>query len=119
MRASDSVESNALKTLGRSSRMPGSSRLSVLVEGRIAILRGEVPSASARDLAAVLLSFQPGISTIRNELSVNPELEPGPGSLQAWRERPENQQRWVTLSGAESEGSESSWESVSVASGTP
>ncbi|MFO7905382.1 MAG: BON domain-containing protein, partial [Pirellulaceae bacterium] len=120
MGVSDSVESNALRTLARSSRMPGSSRLSVSVEGRTAILRGEVPSARARDLAAVLLSFEPGISSIRNEVSVNPELEPGPGSLQAWRDRPENQQRWVTLSEAESEGSETSrWESVSAASGTP
>lgn len=117
--ASGSVESSVLDTLARSSRMPGSSRLSVSVEGRTATLRGEVPSADARGLAEVLLSFEPGVSSIRNELEVNPDLEPGPGSLQARRNRLESRESWVTLGGepeerGASEGSaeDSAWETV-------
>lgn len=116
--ANGSVESSVLGTLARSSRMPGSSRISVSVEGRTATLRGEVPSAGDRDLAEVLLSFEPGISSIQNQLSVNPRLEPGPGSLQAWRNRElEDGESWGVLSqGAASEASErSTWESLSVA----
>ena len=42
----------------------------VLVAGRTAILRGTVASAEDRDLAQILASFEPGISTVRNELKV-------------------------------------------------
>ena len=52
-----SLESNALDTLARSPQLSGSSRIAVLVEGRTAILRGEVPSAKDRDLAEVATVF--------------------------------------------------------------
>ena len=90
------------------------------MEGRTAILRGVVPSADARGLAEVLLSFEPGVSSIRNELEVTPDLEPGTGSLKARRNRLESQESWVTLGGepeergGASEGSaeDSAWETV-------
>jgi hypothetical protein len=47
----------------------------VLVAGRTAILRGTVASAEDRDLAQILASFEPGISTVRNELKVALEKE--------------------------------------------
>ena len=47
-----------------------SNRYEVWVEGRTAILRGEVADARERDLAALLVSFEPGISAVRNELTI-------------------------------------------------
>ena len=46
------------------------SPIEVLVAGRTATLRGTVASAGERDLAAVLVSFEPGISAVQNELKV-------------------------------------------------
>lgn len=42
----------------------------VLVEGRRAILRGVVVDARQRDLAELLVSFEPGISEVINELQL-------------------------------------------------
>ncbi len=53
------------------------SRIEVSVEERTAILRGEVDSADASRLAALMAGFEPGISTVRNELRVNPGSAPG------------------------------------------
>ena len=106
-----SLESNALDTLARSPQMSGSSRIAVSMEGRTAILRGEVPSARDRDLAAVVLSFEPGISAVRNELVVNPQLRPAEGSLQAYRDRESPREKWTTLSHGSAETSRSRlWE---------
>lgn len=49
-----------------------SNRYEVLVEGRRAILRGVVGDAKQRDLAELLVSFEPGISEVINELLVQP-----------------------------------------------
>ena len=45
-------------------------RFEVLVEGRTAILRGEVADARERDLAELLVSFEPGISEVQNRLTL-------------------------------------------------
>ena len=47
------------------------SRIEVLVEERTAILRGEVDSADASRLAELMAGFEPGVSSVRNELRVN------------------------------------------------
>jgi hypothetical protein len=59
------------------------SGIRVVMSGRTAILRGVVSSADDRALAAVLTSFEPGISAVENELrvagdSAGPELPPLP-----------------------------------------
>lgn len=45
-------------------------RLEVLVEGRTATLRGTVASPRARALAEQLVRLEPGVESVRNELSV-------------------------------------------------
>ncbi len=91
------LEDNVLNLLANSPQMSGSSRIAVSVEGRTAILRGEVLGVNDRDLAEILVSFEPGISSIRNELVVNPQLRRAPDSLAARREKTARQQAWVTL----------------------
>jgi hypothetical protein len=94
------LEQSALETLARSPQMSGASRIEVLVEDRIAILQGEVPSEADRDLAAILLSFEPGISTIDNRLRVVPDLAAGENSLDAFRAAHAPRQAWTTMSQA-------------------
>lgn len=45
-------------------------RVAVSVEGRTAILQGEVASARERDLLEILVLFEPGISQVQNRLEV-------------------------------------------------
>lgn len=87
----------ALATLARSPELSGPSRIAVYVEGRTATLLGEVPSARDRELAEVLLSFEPGISEIRNELQLNPNLQETADSLAALRQRQTPRQAWTVL----------------------
>lgn len=49
--------------------------IEVSVEGRTAILRGEVASAHDRSLAAELVRLEPGVSRVENHLSVAAEPE--------------------------------------------
>ena len=42
----------------------------VSVEGRTAVLRGEVASERDRDLAEALVQFEPGVSDVQNDLTV-------------------------------------------------
>jgi len=88
----------ALETLVRSPQLAGTSRIEVLVAGRTAILQCEVHSASDRELAEILLTFEPGISAIQNDLQVNPQLQPSERSLAAFRERQTSSSRWETMS---------------------
>ena len=88
----------ALETLARSPQLSGTSRIAVSVAGRTAILQGEVPSAADRELAEILLTFEPGISAIQNELQVNPLLQETEDSLSAMRERQAPRETWKTLS---------------------
>ena len=61
-----------------------SNRFEVSVEVRTATLRGVVADARERDLAELLVSFEPGISAVRNELrvqapaNVKPQTESAP-----------------------------------------
>ena len=56
--------------LQASNRFSEDCRIEVSVAGRTAILRGEVTSASERDLAELVVGFEPGISNVKNELAV-------------------------------------------------
>ena len=94
------LDRNALDALVRSPQMSATSRIVVLVAGRTAILRGEVPSRRDRDLAELLLAFEPGISAIQNELTVNPDLRPSQESLGALREQQMPREAWTTMSHA-------------------
>lgn len=58
-------ESESLRTLGT---------ISVTLKSRTATLRGEVASQSDRKLAEILVGFDPGISSVHNDLVVNTEL---------------------------------------------
>ena len=57
-------------------RGSGDSRIEVSLEGRTAILRGEVVSDEQRELARIFAMFEPGISHVRNELAVVPDSFP-------------------------------------------
>jgi osmotically-inducible protein OsmY len=53
--------------------------MEVSVQGATATLRGVVASARDREMAELLVRFEPGISTVRNELTVQqarPREEP-------------------------------------------
>lgn len=49
--------------------------IEVSVEDRTAILRGEVASEEQQELAKLLAGFEPGISSVRSELTVGPSQE--------------------------------------------
>lgn len=97
-RDSTSSGQQALETLIRSPQLAGTSRIGVSLAGRTAILHGEVPSAADRELAEILLTFEPGISAIQNELQVNPQLQPAEDSLSALREQRTPSARWEKMS---------------------
>lgn len=88
----------ALETLVRSPQLAGTSRIGVSLAGRTAILHGEVPSEADRELAEILLTFEPGISAIQNELQVKPQLQPSEDSLSALRERQSPTSKWEEMS---------------------
>ena len=63
----------ALRVQNRLARIPqlrDSGPLAVEMDGRVAVLRGEVVSQHERELVARLVLLEPGISDVRNELQV-------------------------------------------------
>ena len=64
--------SKSLETFIRSRSLT----IEVSPEGRSAILRGAVPSEHDRQTTAVLVTFEPGIQKVENELTVDPRLPP-------------------------------------------
>jgi hypothetical protein len=52
--------------------------VNVTIEGRTAILKGVVQSQHARELAERLSLLEPGVSAVRNELTLPEELSPPP-----------------------------------------
>ncbi len=70
--SSDQVSLTLVDRLRSSLLLDETSWIEVSVEGRTAILRGEVASERTRSLARLLLLFEPGISDVRNELAVRP-----------------------------------------------
>lgn len=95
--AADLSAHRALDTLARSPQLAGPSRIAVSMAGRTAILQGEVPSARDREVAEILLSFEPGVSEIQNELEVNPDLQETEDSLSAQRRQQTRTEAWTTV----------------------
>ena len=67
-----------MEQVSSSNRFSNRSRIVVSMEGRTAILRGEVTSARERDLAELVALVEPGISRVRNELKLAKPLVPPP-----------------------------------------
>jgi len=68
----------------RMMKMPALSqtgRISALVEGQTAVLRGTVPTESDRQLAEALAKLEPGVMAVRNELVVGTPASPPAESL--------------------------------------
>jgi hypothetical protein len=64
-------------------RLPGVTLVGtpqVLMEGRTAVVRGEAASEQDRELVSRLLLLEPGISSVRNEMTVA-QASVGPGSI--------------------------------------
>lgn len=70
--APESVNSELTKRLGSTRAITRKGPISVSVAGRTAILRGVVASERDRRLAQMLVLFEPGVSDVRNELTVTP-----------------------------------------------
>jgi len=128
------VAQRVVDVLADCPRLSDASQIEVSVEGRTAILQGVVPAESDRQLATLLVSFEPGISKVRNELRVNPQRDasadpfggPTPGDATAartvhptrrrspanWNMTPtgEGRQKWLTLSHATKPALTKSWE---------
>lgn len=66
------LASTAEENLGQSLVERFGSQIEVSVEGRTAILQGEVDSAASSRLAELMAGFEPGISEVRNQLQVRP-----------------------------------------------
>lgn len=64
------LASTAEQNLGQSLVGRFGNQIEVSVEGRTAILQGEVDSAASSRLAELMAGFEPGISEVRNQLQV-------------------------------------------------
>jgi hypothetical protein len=72
---SQSLQALLTRALGLGPTAP----IEVAVSGRTVTLRGAVPSARERELAALLVAFEPGVELVRNELQVRaPSRRPRP-----------------------------------------
>jgi hypothetical protein len=70
----------ALQTrLTKIPQLKGSRSVMVEMEGRTAVLKGEVASQYQRDLAGKLVLLEPGIAAVRNELQVASAASPASG----------------------------------------
>lgn len=61
---------NIQRELQNPSYFSRTNSFTVSLEGRTAVLRGMVANEKERDLAELLLTFEPGVSEVRNELQV-------------------------------------------------
>ena len=50
--------------------------VAIEIDGRKAILRGEVESAEARRMAAMLVKLEPGVRSVQNELTIREQPAP-------------------------------------------
>ena len=74
--AAESVSSELTQRLQATDRIQRMGSIKVSVVDRTAILRGTVASERDRRLAQMLVLFEPGISNIRNELTVRSSSTP-------------------------------------------
>jgi len=71
----DEVSKDLIRRLQASPRLHLTTPLEVSLEGETATLRGEVASPRERTLVELLVSFEPGISKVENELTVKASPE--------------------------------------------
>ncbi|MFT5299395.1 MAG: hypothetical protein ACI87E_000429 [Mariniblastus sp.] len=62
---------NIVKSLNQKLNRVAGTSVEVSVAGRKAIIHGEVTSSRERDLAEILLLFEPGIDSVQNNLKLN------------------------------------------------
>jgi hypothetical protein len=68
--ASPVVAARAQERLTRIPQLRDRAAVNIEMDGRVAVLRGEVVSSHERELVARLMLLEPGISGVRNELQV-------------------------------------------------
>ena len=73
--SSDAITATVARQLAATPGLSPANRIEVSVEGGTATLRGVVASERDRSLIERLLLFEPGISTVRNDLKVAPPTE--------------------------------------------
>lgn len=69
------VSAKFARRLRRLPSLPSAESVAVEMDGRTAVLRGEVASGRERDLIARLALLEPGVSDVKNELTVKSEVE--------------------------------------------
>lgn len=79
--APSTVSTNFAQRLSRISQLPSAKSVAVTMEDRTAVLAGQVDSEHEKRLIEKLAMMEPGVSEVRNELTVtaSPELLPLPG----------------------------------------
>ena len=73
-------ETKVIQRLTRVRAIDPASSIAVQLEGSTAILSGTVGSGREKDLAGLLLTFEPGISNVKNDLVVRPPSTTPSGS---------------------------------------
>jgi hypothetical protein len=76
-RPRDRLSEDLTRRLRSVQTLDPSNRIEVSMEGRTAVLRGEVASERDRALLELLIHFEPGVSDVRNELKVRGRALPG------------------------------------------
>jgi hypothetical protein len=74
--AATEVSARFARRLPRIPGLESASGVAVSMDGRTAVLQGVVASQNQRDLIGRLALFEPGISDVRNELTVDPRVTP-------------------------------------------
>ncbi len=67
-RTPDLVRTDLQAVLARSSRLPSSQNIQVVMDGNEVVLRGKVATAGERRLAEGLVRLTPGVRSVRNEI---------------------------------------------------
>ncbi|TVS09222.1 MAG: BON domain-containing protein [Planctomycetaceae bacterium] len=70
------VSSRVQNRIARIPRIQEMGSVNVQMEGQTAVLQGQVASAQDRDLVARMLLLEPGISDVRNELTLSTSNDP-------------------------------------------
>ncbi len=63
-------------SVSRTVNLTSSAAINVSLSDGVATLRGEVGSAKAKELAALVAQFEPGVESVRNELTVRENPSP-------------------------------------------
>lgn len=83
------VQSSLARHLRRSPRIQWTGPWEVTMEGRTAVLQGDVASPQDRALAEALVQFEPGVSQVQNDLRVTGPIPPTPAERELLEPAPE------------------------------